>query len=281
MMKHFELCYESDGTFLVPDLLTKQEPDTGSWKDALHFEVKYDVLPTSIISRLIVRMHTWISKGTVWRTGLVVTMDRNRALIRGDREDATVRIAVHGPASGRRGLLTAIRTELRSINETIPGLAGEERVPVPGHERVWVPYGHLVDLEAAGREVVIPQGLTEELPVRDLLAGVETPSDRNDELAAVALRLEPNPNAGAPIEVDATPWTPTEALRFGRNLLGAIVVLVYCLRWCVHRGWTRDGGRNHILGARSDDWNCRRRVAFCRSPQRERSRTDAQTDPCS
>lgn len=223
VMKRFELCYESDGVFLIPDLLTKQEPDTGNWDGALTFEIKYDVLPSSVISRLIVRMHLAISKATVWRTGLVVAMDGNRGLVKGDREDAVVRIAIDGPASGRRGLLTAIRSELRAIASTIPGLEGEERVPVPGHPSVLVPYAHLLDLEAAGHETVVPQGLVASFLIRDLLAGVETPEARTRELMvarAVAVEVPATPNA------DVSAWTPGEAMRLLAWLVIALVSFV-------------------------------------------------------
>ena len=50
MMKRFELCYESEETFLVPDLLTKEEPDTGTWDDALIFEISYSVLIKYIVT---------------------------------------------------------------------------------------------------------------------------------------------------------------------------------------------------------------------------------------
>jgi len=222
VMKRFELCYESDGTFLVPDLLTKQEPDTGTWDGALSFEVRYDVLPSSVISRLIVRMHPAISKGTMWRTGLVVALDGNRALVKGDREDAVVRIAVDGPAAGRRGLLTAIRAELRSIARTIPGLAGEERVPVPGHPRVFVSYQHLLDLEQAHFEWVVPEGLTEPFPIRDLLAGVEAPETR---LSSVSVPTGEPLTQAAGTASEARAWTPAESLRLGGTLVGAVVLL--------------------------------------------------------
>jgi internalin A len=200
MMKRFELCYESDGIFLVPDLLTKQEPDTGKWDDALRFEIKYDVLPTSIISRLIVRMHTEISKGTVWRTGLVLAMDGNRGLVKGDREDAVIRIEVTG-GRNRRGLLTAIRAELRDITRSVAGLTGEERVPIPGHPDVLVPYTHLLALEEKGRDTVIPEGLTEDISIRELLDGVESPDAR--------VREPPTDSRGA--RRSASPDTPPTA----------------------------------------------------------------------
>lgn len=225
VMKRFELCYESDGTFLVPDLLTKQEPDTGSWDDALVFEIGYDVLPSSILSRLIVRMHRMISKATVWRTGLVLSLDGNRALVKGDREDAVIRIAVDGSPRGRRGLLTAIRSELRAIGETIPGLTGEERVPVPDSPGVFIPYAHLLELEHAGHETVVPQGgEVKELQVRELLAGVELSSARAFERGTSRTVLERDGEVSEP--ADAPAWSPTESLRLMRWLLAGLVALV-------------------------------------------------------
>src|SRR5262249_3939416 len=154
MMKRFELCYESDSLFLVPDLLTKEEPDTGDWSDSLRFEIKYPVLLPSILSRLIVRRHTMVSKGTAWPTGAVFALDPNRALVTADREESIISIRVSGARPRRRELLAVIRSELRSIEETVPGLHGEERVPVPiaGRTDIWVPYTHLLELESDGRE---------------------------------------------------------------------------------------------------------------------------------
>lgn len=224
MMRRFELCFESDGIYLIPDLLTKQEPDTGSWDDALRFEVKYDVLPSSVISRLIVRMHRGISQETVWRTGLVLAIDGNRGLVKGDREDAVVRIAVTGPAGGRRGLLTAIRAELRAITAGIPGLSGEERVPVPGHLGVWVPYEHLLELEAAGRDFVVPQGLTEDYRISELLAGIESRSERSPKATAIISDTAASDHT-APV-AEGPLWTPTQAIRLGWWLLGAFIASV-------------------------------------------------------
>ncbi len=232
MMKKFELCYESvDGDFLVPDLMPKEEPDTGSWTGALHFEIKYDILPSSIVSRLIVRMKALISKGTVWRTGVVLRMDRNRALVNGDQEDAVISVDVSGPTNGRRGLLTAIRTELRAIERTIPGLTVEERVPVPGHTGISVPYDHLLMLDAAGHTTVIPQGLTEEFNVKELLDGVETPEAR-DASRTVASRDIAKPPASARDRDpdDSRPWTVGQSIGLGSFLLlGVIVVLAACI----------------------------------------------------
>jgi internalin A len=83
MMKKFELCYdiETDKSFLVPDLLPKDEPFTGEWDNALTFQIHYNILPNSVISRFIVRMNTFIHK-TVWRSGVVLKSEANTALVK-------------------------------------------------------------------------------------------------------------------------------------------------------------------------------------------------------
>ncbi|MEA3281799.1 MAG: COR domain-containing protein [Euryarchaeota archaeon] len=54
MMRKFKLCFDFDDfpdqRFLIPSLLSKEEPDTGDWGGALPFQYHYDVLPGSIIS---------------------------------------------------------------------------------------------------------------------------------------------------------------------------------------------------------------------------------------
>ncbi|MEW6403589.1 MAG: COR domain-containing protein, partial [Chloroflexota bacterium] len=73
MMKKFELCYniESDKTFLVPDLLPKDRPDL-KFSGIPAFEYAYPVLPSSVITRFIVRMNQHIDGNCVWRTGVLL-----------------------------------------------------------------------------------------------------------------------------------------------------------------------------------------------------------------
>ncbi|MCP4105248.1 MAG: hypothetical protein GY749_06890 [Desulfobacteraceae bacterium] len=45
MMRKFELCFDFEGfadrKFLIPDLLSKEEPYTGEWQDGLEFQYHY------------------------------------------------------------------------------------------------------------------------------------------------------------------------------------------------------------------------------------------------
>ncbi|HEY5729424.1 MAG TPA: COR domain-containing protein, partial [Anaerolineales bacterium] len=112
MMKKFELCYdiEPDKSFLIPDLLPKDEPFTGEWAGALAFQYHYNVLPTSIISRFIVRMNAFLHK-TVWRSGIVLKNGGNTALVKADTEERRIYIWVAGDENTRRDFLSTIRMD--------------------------------------------------------------------------------------------------------------------------------------------------------------------------
>ena len=91
MMRRFEICFafdgESDGWFL-PDLLHKDEVDTGDWKEALGFRHQYRVLPGSVIGRLMVRLHGHIARHCLWRTGAKFKDGACEALVRTEPEGA-------------------------------------------------------------------------------------------------------------------------------------------------------------------------------------------------
>ncbi len=184
MMRKFELCFDFEGfydeKFLIPDLLSKEKPYTGEWDDALAFQYHYDVLPGSIISRFIVRMHPSICEETYWRSGVVLE-DRdsgNKALVKADREDKKVFIRVSGRDQTRRAFLGVIRSNFDYIHKTIPGIEPEEKVPLPDHPEIVVGYRHLLDMEEMKKVDFVPEGLKESVPVKELLDGVESEEER-------------------------------------------------------------------------------------------------------
>ncbi len=177
MMRKFELCFnfDTDEKFLIPDLLPKNEPDTGNWDNTLAFEYHYDVLPGSIISRLIVRMNQWISQQTYWRSGVVLAKEGNRALVKSDREDRKIMIRVTGKEDTRRNLLTAIRSHFDYIHSTIPGIKAEEKVPLLNYPDIPpVDYQWLLALDRKNIETTFIPGLTEEIDIRKLLSGISS-----------------------------------------------------------------------------------------------------------
>jgi internalin A len=150
MMRKFELCFDfpdQPGTLLVPELLTKNEPDV-NWKSAsecLNFEYAYGVLPSGLIPRFIVRMHHALTdRPTYWRSGVVLAIDGCKVLVRGDSRAQTIRISVDGSVEARRGALATVRNQLKAIHATIPKLEVKEQVPLPDFPSVAVPYTYLL-----------------------------------------------------------------------------------------------------------------------------------------
>jgi small GTP-binding protein len=183
VMQKFELCYElpdREHAYLIPDLLPKEAQETGSWDEALAFEVHYSVLPGSVLTRLIVRMHRHVKDQTVWRTGVLLACEGNEALVRSDPSANRIRIRVRGPEAGRRDLLTRIREHLGAIHQSLSGLEADEKVPVPGHPEIPpVDYAWLRECERRGRKEVMFEGIFEPVRVAKLLNGVESPEARN------------------------------------------------------------------------------------------------------
>jgi internalin A len=148
MMKKFELCYviESDQSFLVPDLLPKDEPFTGEWRGSLTFQYHYNILPSSIITRFIVHMNAYIHK-TVWRSGVIIKNGGNTALIKADMEDRKIYIWVNGVENTRRDFLSAIRIEFDAIHKTIAKIEATEKVPHPNYPELVLDYLELIEFE--------------------------------------------------------------------------------------------------------------------------------------
>ncbi|MBD2510555.1 leucine-rich repeat domain-containing protein [Nostoc muscorum FACHB-395] len=183
MMRKFELCFPlEDGNsdrFLIPDLLPKEEPATGDWESGLAFQYHYSVLPNSIISRFIVRMHHNSDRQTWWRSGIVLKHLDNRALVKSDQEDRKIFITISGSPSTRRELLAMIRSQFYAIHQTIKGLLPEEKVPIPGHPNIVVDYKNLLVYEEKNLPI-IPPGLIEPLNARQLLDGIELKEKRQE-----------------------------------------------------------------------------------------------------
>ena len=179
MMKKFELCYAfegSDDQYLIPDLLPKDEPFTGEWTDALGFEYHYNVLPTNIISRFIVRMHPFIHQNTVWRSGVALKSGENIALIKADYEDRKISIRVNGAINTRRDMLAMIRGTFDAIHQTITRLEVSPKVPHPKYPNLILDYSELITFER-NRVIKFPRKVKDKvvnINVRQLLTGVES-----------------------------------------------------------------------------------------------------------
>jgi len=190
MMKKFELCYdipygydvEPDKTFLVADLLPKDQPDL-NFNGIPAFEYAYPVLPSSVITRFIVRMNQHIWDGFVWRTGVVLKIGDNKALVKADIEDRKITIAIDGLEHTRRDALSAIRYQLDEIHASIKGLNPEKRVPIPEAPNAEpLEYEYLLMLEHEGQETHLVKDGTRlvKVNVHQVLSAIEHETERKE-----------------------------------------------------------------------------------------------------
>ncbi len=235
MMRKFELCFPfpdaSEGErYLVPALLPKDEPDTGAWDGALTFEYHYDILPDSVISRFLVRMHHCISKHTYWRFGAVLVKTGCRAFVRADTTDGVVEIRVtDGGPIARQLFLGEIRGQLDAIHAPFVGLKVAAKVVVfVDDKRVVMDYNDLLAHEDAGIDTIIAPGTRIPLGVREVLNGLRTPEQRG-HLSSAAPEAEP-------LDADApglqSPWLSGSFYLFAFVMvIAASAAVAYALSW--------------------------------------------------
>ena len=200
-MRKFELCLrfeEDEKRYLIPDLLDKQQPVEASefaLAECLNFRYEHPILPEGLIPRFIVRTHVLSQQSLRWRSGVILSLEGNRALVKADPQERCVTISIEGLVASRRRLLAVIRSDFDRIHSSFK-FKPKELVPVPGHPTVTVSYKELLAREKQNRksfEVFLGDDDLLELNVQELLNGVniEGSRRRTDEfgMQTNALRL--------------------------------------------------------------------------------------------
>jgi internalin A len=189
LMKKFELCFSLPGKetdYLIPELLSKQEPpEARDFKpeECLNFQYHYPVLPEGLLPRFIVRTHVLSDETPRWRTGVVLKLEDNLALVKADAQEKLVFINIKGPVAGRRRLLSIIRANFDRIHADIRKLLPAEIVPLPGRPGATVLYEELLAWEKSGTKKFqkVVDGSVVEIDVNKLLNGVELKGERETE----------------------------------------------------------------------------------------------------
>lgn len=133
LMLKFELCYElpnKKDNYLIPQLLSESRPDAVVWDDTknIQLQYRYDFMPKGMLSRLIVRLHTYLNDiSTTWKKGMVLSTQHTFALVEEIYAQDKIAIRVRGPH--QRDLMTIIRKELDELNSTFQGIKVEKLIP--------------------------------------------------------------------------------------------------------------------------------------------------------
>lgn len=202
IMGKFELCYPLRGAqqeFLIPRLLPEQTPEAVisqfSWErgKSLRLILELDVIPSSLITRYIVRNHEQIVEGMEWRGGVVVGNGKNIACIRREIKLSRIIIEVQGEESSRRDFLASIREEFGKILNEAGRKTCAELIPIStskpfmGDKGICaegtVPLEELKRLEYRGIESHYYPHIDMDVDVRELLNGYRTNKERRRDMA--------------------------------------------------------------------------------------------------
>jgi internalin A len=160
LMQKLQLCHplsKKGDIFLIPELLTKEEPDLQNEfppEKCLGFEYRYDtVLPEGLLPRFIVETYFLREPKLVWRTGAILERANCRALVRGDIPGRQVVIRVTGTGKARKDLLGIIREHFERIHSSYEKLPVTELVPLPQHPEIKISYEDLIAYESAGDDL--------------------------------------------------------------------------------------------------------------------------------
>jgi internalin A len=195
LMRKFSLCFsfqdEAD-RYLVPELLGKEEPEdvaTFQPEHCLNFEYHYGVLPEGLLPRFIVRTHI-LSRGQQrWRSGVVLSHENCRALVKTEPIERRIVVRVRGgDAVGRRSLLAIIRYDLDRIHtEFKDRLDAQAKVPLAEFPAFSVDYKKLVAFERQGVKE-FPEFIGQQVVVvnvNELRNGVDFDEQRGDSFDAL------------------------------------------------------------------------------------------------
>ena len=161
LMRRFELWFsfpDDAEHYLIPQLLEKQTPEAADDFDrsaTLEFEYTYPVMmPEGLLPRFIVRTHSLSTGQPRWRSGVILRMWDNQALVYGHLSERRVRISVSGPKAGRERLLSLIRFDFEHVHKELSGLQVIEQL-VPEVANIAIEHKELLALEAAGEKEVV------------------------------------------------------------------------------------------------------------------------------
>ena len=181
IMEKFELCVAigDHKQFLIPGLLQKERPSF-RWpqKAGTILEYHYSILPTSVLSRLMVRLHLHTWHNIRWRHGVILALDNCRSLIIVDPNTSCLSIALDGSGINRQRLLAIIRSQLDEIHASFAQLEAEEWVPIPNKKDASIPFQALLNLEAKGITTYYDAINDVEFEVTAVLDGIEAADER-------------------------------------------------------------------------------------------------------
>jgi small GTP-binding protein len=189
IMEQFELCYEYNKEktdYIIPNALPPEPAkkyELGENK-LLIFIIKYDYLPLSIISRLMIKLKNNILKGEEWKYGMILyNKEHNcKAEIIADENKKSIRIKIKGEKRNKQRYLSVIRSHIRDINEDFKKIKIKEFIPLTGRPDNLVEYKELLGYEKENKEEYFSGTLGEYFSVSEMLDSVISKKNRQKDM---------------------------------------------------------------------------------------------------
>ncbi len=177
IMVEFKLGYYTDNhtKLLIPDLLDKETPKKESEEfynatEKLGLIYTYKYLPSAVMPRVMVELKEDIQ--IKWRTGIILNCKSRigtKAMITTIENE--INIIVVGNDKQKREYLSVLRHVIDQINVAY-NIEVDIQIPLPGYEKYFVKYEHLIKLERKGRLIYENLDIDKEFEISVLLDGI-------------------------------------------------------------------------------------------------------------
>ncbi len=186
IMERFELAYQMPDvreTYFIPGAFPIDKPTKLVWnnkhQEHLFFQYHYDVMPSSIMSRFIVKVHPFIRGRDYWRNGVILSKGHCDAMVKADPNERVIYIEIVGK-SNKRDVLAFIRSQFDIIHARLNQLSVSQKIPVDESGEVVLDFEDLLFLEEIGEEFVPVRELRTKVSVKKLLNGIEDEGVRKE-----------------------------------------------------------------------------------------------------
>ena len=180
LMEHFELSFKSENNkniYFIPSAFAKDRPHKMEWKwddnSVIRFNYVYDVLPSSIMSRFIVKVHRLIRNNDFWFSGVVLEFENCEAQIIKDSEERTIKITIGGKGN-KQNFLAIIREKFESIHHSYKEIQVRRYIMIDQEGKIPFSYDDLLIYQRENMEKVFVPALSTSFNVNNLISGIDT-----------------------------------------------------------------------------------------------------------
>lgn len=203
IMKIFEISFQIEcekDKYFIPGAFPKDKPSEIIWdypkNKLLRFRYDYDVMPSSIMSRFIVKSYNSIKSNQFWRNGVVLEIENCLALVKADPSDKFILIEIYSEEAQKqtkRDTLAFIRNIFsQMIHKTLGDIKVKQSIPyiLNGDKEVLLDYDSLLFHEESGEEKMLIASVRAKVDVSTVLNGVISSKARKEEQKAATHGIE-------------------------------------------------------------------------------------------